>query len=129
MVPVMCLWHVHAHFNIGGRGGPQCIAAGTALCFSASALQTLGLVSASVWRRSICGAMVHRQTSELPKALNCNASRNIKFQLKRRLLKKKQVGPIVLVRFPKSRCGTQRLNVRLKGHSFVVSCLDLVMSR
>jgi hypothetical protein len=38
----MCLWHVHAHFNIGGRGGPQCMAAGTALRYSASAIQWLG---------------------------------------------------------------------------------------
>ena len=29
-----------------------------------------GLVGVAVWRRPVCGAMVHRQTSELPKALN-----------------------------------------------------------
>jgi hypothetical protein len=33
------MWH--AHFDIGGRGGPQCMAAGTTLRFSASAIQWL----------------------------------------------------------------------------------------
>ena len=32
--------------------------------------ETTGPVGVAVWRRSICGAMAHKQTSELPKALN-----------------------------------------------------------
>ena len=35
-----------------------------------SVVGTQGMVGVAVWRRPVCGAMVHRQTSELPKALN-----------------------------------------------------------
>ena len=35
-----------------------------------SVFGTQDLVGVAVWRRPVCGAMVHRQTSESPKALN-----------------------------------------------------------